>query len=124
MQQIQQSQPKPFGKLRNFFWPIYDYELKKLVPMFILFFLISFVYNLLRAMKIALIVTAKGSGAEIISFLKIGGVLPGALLLTYIFTKLINKFSREQVFYTILTGFLLYFSFISESRIFTIRLLG
>ncbi len=110
MQQIQQSQPKPFGKLRNFFWPIYDYELKKLVPMFILFFLISFVYNLLRAMKIALIVTAKGSGAEIISFLKIGGVLPGALLLTYIFTKLINKFSREQVFYTILTGFLLYFT--------------
>ncbi len=107
---MQQRQEPQFGKIRNFFWPIYHYELKKLVPMFILFFLISFVYSLLRVMKISLVVTAKGSGAEIISFLKIGGVLPGALLLTYIFTKLINKFSREQVFYTILTGFLIYFA--------------
>lgn len=107
---MQQTQSPQFGRFRNFFWPIHNYELKKLVPMFALFFLISFVYNLLRAMKIALIVTAKGSGAEIISFLKIGGVLPGAVLLTYIFTKLINKFTREQVFYTILTGFLIYFA--------------
>ena len=107
---MQQTKQPQFGKLRNFFWPIYRYELKKLVPMSILFFLVSFVYNLLRAIKTALIITAKGSGAEVISFLKIGGVLPGAILLTYIFTRLISKFSREQVFYTILTGFLVYFA--------------
>ena len=107
---MQQTQQPQFGKVRNFFWPIHSYELKKLVPMSILFFLVSFVYNLLRAIKTALIITAKGSGAEVISFLKIGGVLPGAILLTYIFTRLISKFSREQVFYTILTGFLVYFA--------------
>ena len=28
----------------------------------------------------------------------------------YIFTLLISRFSREQVFYTILTGFLVYFA--------------
>ncbi len=113
MQEIQQqSQPKkPFGKIRNFLWPIYNYELKKLIPMFTLFFLITFVYNVLRIMKIAIVVTAKGSGAEIISFLKIFGVLPGALVLTYIYTTLISRFSREQVFYTMLAGFLLYFAF-------------
>ena len=101
---------KEFGKLRNFFWPIHRSELKKLIPMFVLFFLISSVYNMLRNMKIALIVTADNSGAEVIPFLKIGAVLPGALLFTYIFTKLINRFHREQVFYAMLSGFLIYFS--------------
>ena len=112
MQDIQQpqSQPKPFSRIRNFFWPIYNYELKKLIPMFTLFFLITFVYNVLRIMKIAIVVTAKGSGAEIISFLKIFGVLPGALILTYIYTALISRFSRERVFYTMLAGFLIYFA--------------
>ncbi|MBT4962574.1 MAG: NTP/NDP exchange transporter [Francisellaceae bacterium] len=101
---------KPFGKWRSFFWPIYSYELKRLFPMFVLFFLISFVYNLLRCMKIALMVTAAGSGAEAVPFLKIGAVLPGAILLTYLFTKLSSKFSRETVFYTIIVGFLSYFA--------------
>ena len=99
-----------FGKLRSFLWPIHHYELKKLVPMFTLFFLITFIYNVLRTMKIAIIVTAKGSGAEVISFVKLFGVLPGAIILTYIFTKLISRFSREQVFYTMLSGFLIYFA--------------
>lgn len=104
------SVEEPFGKWRSFFWPIYSYELKRLLPMFILFFLISFVYNLLRCMKIALMVTAAGSGAEAVPFLKIGAVLPGAIFLTYIFTKLSSKFSRETVFYTIVLGFLAYFT--------------
>lgn len=107
---MQQNSHKPFGKIRSFLWPIHNYELKKLIPMFSLFFLITFVYNLLRTMKIAIIVTAKGSGAEAISFLKLFGVLPGAIILTYIFTKLISRFSREQVFYTMLGGFLSYFA--------------
>lgn len=107
--QLSATEDKPFGKIRNFFWPIYNYELKKLIPMFALFFLISFVYNLLRALKISLIVKAPGSGTEVIPFLKTGAVLPGAIILTYIFTLLISRFSREQVFYSILGGFLFYF---------------
>ena len=110
MQNIHQSSNKEFGKIRNFFWPIYNYELKKLIPMFLLFFLISSVYNMLRNMKIALVVTAEKTGAEVIPFLKIGAVLPGALLFTYLFTKLINRFNREQVFYAMLSGFLIYFA--------------
>ncbi|MDP2763049.1 MAG: Npt1/Npt2 family nucleotide transporter [Enterobacteriaceae bacterium] len=100
---------KPFGLVRSFLWPIYSYELKKLVPMFCLFFLISFSYNLLRNMKISVVVTLKSSGAQVIPYLKIVGVLPVALFMTYIFTKLINKYTREQVFYLMLSGFLLYF---------------
>lgn len=110
MQQKPQQKPQQFSKLRGFFWPIHNYELKKLIPMFTLFFLITFIYNVLRTMKIAIIVTAKGSGVEVISFVKFFGVLPGAIILTYIFTKLISRFSRERVFYTMLSGFLIYFA--------------
>jgi len=101
---------KTFGRLRGFFWPIHRHEYKKLVPIFALFFLISFVYNVLRCMKVTLVVTAEGSSAEIIPFLKVWAVLPGAILLTYIYTKLSNRFHREQVFYGMIALFLGFFT--------------
>ncbi len=78
--------------------------------MVLLFFLISFVYNLLRALKISLVVKVGDAGAEIIPFLKIGAVLPAALLFTYLFTKLASKYTREKVFYIIVGSFLVYFA--------------
>lgn len=99
-----------FGKLRNFLWPIHGYEHKKLIPMLILFFLISFVYNLLRCMKVTLVVTPLDSGAEVIPFLKVWAVLPGAVLLTYIYTQLSNRLNREQVFYAMLGLFIGFFT--------------
>lgn len=107
---MQSQQPKPFSKLRNFLWPIYGYELKKLLPMLALFFLITFVYNVLRCMKITLVVTSEGSGAEAIPFLKVWAVLPGAILITYVYTKLTHFLNREQVFYTMLSFFLGFFT--------------
>lgn len=110
MQNIDSYQPPVFGKVRSFLWPIYGYELKKVIPMFLMFFLISFVYNLLRCLKISLIITASGAGAEVVPYLKIGAVLPGAIFFTYIFAKLNNRFNREKVFYSMLMVFLGYFS--------------
>ncbi len=107
---MQSPQSKPFSKLRNFLWPIYGHELKKLLPMLALFFLITFVYNVLRCMKITLVVTSEGSGAEVIPFLKVWAVLPGAILLTYVYTKLAHRLNREQVFYTMLAFFLGFFT--------------
>lgn len=102
---------KPFGKIRNLIWPIHSFELKKLVPMFLLFFLISFVYNVLRNMKGALFKECIDSSvAELMPFLKLGAVLPGALLFTYIFTVLMSRFNRNKVFYIIISGFLVYFA--------------
>lgn len=98
-----------FSKFRSFVWPIHGYEHKKLLPMFFLFFLISFVYNVLRCMKVTLVVTAAGSGAEVIPFLKVWAVLPGALLLTYFYTCLARRLTREKVFYTMLSFFLGFF---------------
>jgi AAA family ATP:ADP antiporter len=77
--------------------------------MFIIFFLVYFNYNLLRAAKDTLIVTAPDSGAEAIPFIKVWIVLPMAFLFTYIFTRLSNKFNREKVIYIMLSIFLIFF---------------
>jgi AAA family ATP:ADP antiporter len=98
-----------FSKWRTFFWPIHRFELKKFLPMLGIFFLIAFNYNILRAFKDSLVVTARNSGAEVIPFIKVWAILPMALLLTFIFTRLANRFSRERVFYIMLTGFLVFF---------------
>ncbi len=112
---MQEVSPAEFGKWRSFFWPIHRWELKKFLPMFFMFFLISFNYNALRACKDSLVVTAPHSGAEAIPFIKVWAILPGALLLTYLFTRLSNRFSREKVFYIMMSvfiGFFMIFTFV------------
>jgi len=98
-----------FGKWRTFFWPIHRSEWKKFFPMMGLFFLITFNYNLLRAFKDSIVVTAPNSGAEAIPFIKVWAILPGALLLTLLFTRLANRFNREKVFYIMMSVFLVFF---------------
>jgi AAA family ATP:ADP antiporter len=101
--------PNSFSPLRSFFWPVYAHELRKVVPMLLMLFLICFNYNTLRNLKDTLVVTAHASGAEVIPFIKVWVLLPSAVLMTIIFTKLSNYFSQEKVFYYIVTGFLLFF---------------
>lgn len=103
-----------FGKFRSFLWPIHRREYKKFIPMLIMFFLISFNYNLLRAVKDTMVVTAPNSGAEAIPFLKVWAMLPMAIASTFLFTRLSNKYSREKVFYfmtSIFVGFFFAFTF-------------
>lgn len=97
-----------FGAIRSCIWPIHRHEVRKLVPMLIMICLTVFVYDILRNMKDAVIITA--AGAEVIPFIKVWALLPGAILLTLIFTKLSNLYSQERVFYIIITGFLLFFA--------------
>jgi|JI9StandDraft_1071089.scaffolds.fasta_scaffold08426_3 AAA family ATP:ADP antiporter len=105
---ITAEQPS-FGKLRSFFWPIYSYELKKLVPMLLLFFFILFNYTVLRDTKDTLIVTAPNSGAEAIPFLKVYGVLPFALIFMMIYSKMSNALSKPALFYCTVLPFILFF---------------
>ena len=73
--------------------------IKKFVPMALMFFFINFNYTILRDTKDALIVTAPGSGAEAIPFLKVWGVLPFAIIFMLIYSKLSNIFSKPKLFY-------------------------
>lgn len=77
--------------------------------MLLIFFLIFFDYNVLRNLKDTLVVTAKSSGAEVIPFIKVWVMFPGAILMTYIFTRLSNRTTREIVFYAMTSLFLVYF---------------
>lgn len=101
--------PSEFGKVRSILWPIHNFELKKLVPMVLLFFLILFNYTVLRDTKDALIVTAAGGGAEVIPFLKVWGVLPSAVIFMLIYSKLSNKLSKPALFYSVIVPFLVFF---------------
>jgi ATP:ADP antiporter, AAA family len=100
-----------FGRLRGFLWPVHGYEMRKLLPMFIMFFFISFNYNALRNLKDAIVVTQEFSGAEIIPFIKVWVMLPMSVLMIYIFTRLSHWLTSEHIFYFIVTMFLVYFLF-------------
>lgn len=107
---MSQSSTQEFGRWRSFFWPIHAYELKKVLPMLILFFCISFNYTILRDTKDTLVVTAPGSGAEAIPFIKVWLVVPCAILFMIIYAKLSNVLSKQALFYTTLLPFLAFFA--------------
>ncbi|MCB1115980.1 MAG: AAA family ATPase, partial [Chlamydiia bacterium] len=105
---MQNTKPE-FGKVRSILWPIHAFELKKLIPMVLLFFLILFNYTVLRDTKDTLVVTAPGGGAEVIPFLKFWGVLPSAVIFMLIYAKLSNKLSKPKLFYSAVSPFLIFF---------------
>lgn len=97
-----------FGKWRARLWPVHRFELKKLIPMVLLFFFILFNYTILRDTKDTLVVTA-AKGSQVIPFLKFWGVLPGAILFMLLYAKLSNKLSKPALFYTTVIPFIIFF---------------
>jgi AAA family ATP:ADP antiporter len=98
----------PLTRWRNRLWPIQSYELKKVLPLLFMKFFISFTYGVLTTMKDAFVVTAKGSGAEVIPVLKGWIVLPIALGATLLYSKLANTFRRSALFYGIIIFFMVF----------------
>jgi len=104
-----------FSKLRAYLWPIHRWELKKFIPLLLIYALICFNYSILRAAKDALVVTAPSSGAEALPFIKVWVTLPMAIFFTFLFTRLSNRFSLEKIFYIMMgvfLGFFFLFAFI------------
>lgn len=100
---------QPFGFWRSVAWPIHRNESKKVLSMLLLMAFLCICYSMLRNLKDTVILTAEASGAEVIPFIKVWGILPGAILFTWIYAKLRSRFNREKVFYIIVAGFLAYF---------------
>lgn len=99
-----------FTGWRAILWPVYNFELKKFLPMGLMMLCILFVYRLVRDIKDTLMVSqATGGGAETLGFLKLWGVMPSAILFMIIFVKLANKLNRANLFYTIVGFFLAFF---------------
>ncbi len=101
------SGAKPLlARWRETLWPIKPYEFKKILPLLFMKFFISFTYGVLTTMKDALVVTAKGSGAEVIPILKGWIVLPIAMGATLLYAKLSNVFRRSVIFYGVILFFM------------------
>ena len=105
------SRSKDFSPLRAYFWPIHAFELRKFLPLLAMAFFIGFNYNILRNMKEAFLVTAEDGGAAVLPFIKVWGIVPGALLLTFLYSRLNNHLKRDQVFYVMVLIFLAFFAF-------------
>ncbi|MDR1435621.1 MAG: NTP/NDP exchange transporter [Puniceicoccales bacterium] len=100
---------RQFSALRRIFFPIHNYELKKVVPMAFIFFFILTIYSLLRNAKDTLVVTAPNSGAEVLSFLKLFCVTPAAVIFLVVYAKASNVLVSEKLFYATILPFILFF---------------
>ncbi|CAH2041875.1 unnamed protein product [Thlaspi arvense] len=81
----------------------------KIIPLGLMFFCILFNYTILRDTKDVLVVTAKGSSAEIIPFLKTWVNLPMAVGFMLLYTKLANVLSKRALFYSVIVPFIAFF---------------
>lgn len=105
---MQDSNPKKnFSNLKDIFWPIERSELGLFVPMALMMLCVLFNFGALRSVKDSLVVS--NIGAEVISFLKLWLVLPSTIIFTILYVKLSNLFNYDQVFYLIVSAFLLFF---------------
>lgn len=101
-----------FHGLRKIFWPVHKHEIKKVLSLSLMMLFILFNYTLLRDAKDGLIITAPGSGAESISFLKLYGSLTFAVLIMMLYSKLSLSLSKQNLFYTMMSIFIvIYFVF-------------
>merc|ERR1712159_247773 len=98
-----------FGKIRGALFPIHSHELKKFLPMGIMMFFILFNYTILRDTKDALLGTAPNSSTEAFNFVKLGIVMPLAVLFVVIYAKLANIFSRYHLFNIMILSFISFF---------------
>lgn len=92
---------------REFFWPIYNFELPKFLPIALLMFCTLFNQNILRVLKDSIIIPE--IGAEVTSFAKLYAVTPVAALFVVIYARMTNYWSLQKIYYVLLSFFLISF---------------
>jgi AAA family ATP:ADP antiporter len=96
-----------FKRIKDTIFPIETWELKKFLPLAFMMMLTIYVYSVLRGAKDTILIN--DLGAEMISVVKLFGVLPSAIIFLVIYSKVANLFSRDKVFYIFSTFFGLFF---------------
>ncbi|MEY3196850.1 MAG: hypothetical protein RLZZ59_216, partial [Pseudomonadota bacterium] len=91
----------------KYIWPIHRHETSRFLLTTLLMFCILFIQNLIRAEKDSIVTTM--IGAEMLSFLKFWGVMPAAILMAVVYVKLISVFKPQNVFYILMSSFILFF---------------
>ena len=98
------------SSMRLALFPVADNELAKFLPMCGMIFCTIFAYSLLRAYKDALVLSAPGSGAEVLPFLKIYVVFPVTILATIAYMRLRKSFDVSRAYYVIVSIFMAVFA--------------
>lgn len=83
-------------------------QLLKYALLCVIFFLLTFCYDILHSTKVILVLSQE-AGAEVIPFLKIWGIMPATVLMTFVFAKLSRRMNMERVFYSMLGLFIAFF---------------
>ncbi len=78
--------------------------------LFSLFFISSFVYNIILPLKKTVIMYIPGSGSESLAYLKPLFITPGSILMTSLFLQLSSRYTHSHVFRLILGIFTGYFA--------------
>ncbi|QEK39265.1 Npt1/Npt2 family nucleotide transporter [Candidatus Nesciobacter abundans] len=102
-----------FSSLSNLsknLFPVKKSEFKKFFPMAFMMFFMLFSTTILKNVKDTLIITHKGSGAEVINFLKFFVVIFSILFMSA-YGKLSQFFESKNMFYVTISFFLLFFLF-------------
>jgi len=89
--------------------PIRREELPKFLRYSGMMFFILFVYTIMRDMKDTLVITAAGSGAEVLTFLKSYFVLPSAFLFMLLYSKVVDVLNKYKAFFFFAALFSVFF---------------
>ena len=103
---------KPFGKIRSLLFPIYKLEMRKLIPLSIIFLCVSMTYTMLRGLKD--IYVYRYMTADSIYLIKIL-VIPSIVLFTFLYThiaKRVDSYTRFNVVFGYFLSFIVLFTFV------------
>ena len=88
-------------------FPIKKNELSRFISISLMMVCILFIYSIQRTVKDTIVVSYMG--AELISTIKLYGVLPSAILMMICYSKLSDLFQKTQVFHILNAFFIFYF---------------
>mmetsp|Transcript_1084 Transcript_1084/g.2702 ORF Transcript_1084/g.2702 Transcript_1084/m.2702 type:complete len:267 (-) Transcript_1084:9-809(-) len=96
------------SKLKRHIFPIHQQELKKFIPLVLLFFMISFNYAALRSLKNVYVL--KNANAEVVYYLKLFGVTPTIFLFMLLYSRISKIVDRDRRFNVVIIYFFVFFS--------------
>ncbi len=86
------------SKLAWFFWPVETKEQKKTFFMLLVLFFVSFVYSILRTLKITILLADPTLPSQAVSYLKIFGIMPAALVFTWLAIRMQSLYGQKMTF--------------------------
>ncbi len=104
---MENNKETEFTGLRAAVFPIHKYELKKFIPLTLLFFCIGYNYSVLRTTKDVFVMA--NAGADSIYFLKTMGVTPAIFLFTIIYSYVNRSMGRDGRFNVVIIYFISFF---------------